>query len=96
MAYIEAIDRMGGMVPAIERGYPQKEIAESAYQSQRAIESREQIIVGVNEFVSDQREERRPSATTTSSAAPANSAAGATTVPSTPARSYSRNPCGRE
>ena len=57
LAYIEAIDRMGGMIPAIERGYPQKEIAESAYQSQRAIESKEQIIVGVNEFVSPQRDE---------------------------------------
>jgi len=57
LAYIEAIDRMGGMIPAIERGYPQKEIAESAYQSQRAIESKGQIIVGVNEFVSPQRDE---------------------------------------
>jgi methylmalonyl-CoA mutase, N-terminal domain len=57
MAYIDAIDRMGGMVAAIERGYPQKEIAESAYQSQRAVESREQVIVGVNEFVSARREE---------------------------------------
>jgi methylmalonyl-CoA mutase N-terminal domain/subunit len=57
MAYIDAIDRMGGMVAAIERGYPQKEIAESAYQSQRAIELKEQVIVGVNEFVSAEREE---------------------------------------
>jgi methylmalonyl-CoA mutase, N-terminal domain len=57
IAYIEAIDRMGGMIPAIERGYPQKEIAESAYQSQRAVESKEQVIVGVNEFVSAQRDE---------------------------------------
>jgi len=57
MAYIDTIDRMGGMIPAIERGYPQKEIAESAYQSQRAVESKEQVIVGVNEFVSAQREE---------------------------------------
>ena len=57
MAYIDTIDRMGGMVPAIERGYPQKEIAESAYQFQRAVESKEQVIVGVNEFVSAQREE---------------------------------------
>ena len=57
MAYIDTIDRMGGMVPAIERGYPQKEIAESAYQFQRAVESKAQIIVGVNEFVSAQREE---------------------------------------
>ena len=52
MAYIDRIDRMGGMVPAIERGYPQKEIAESAYQFQRSVESKEQVIVGVNEFVS--------------------------------------------
>jgi methylmalonyl-CoA mutase N-terminal domain/subunit len=57
MAYIDTIDRMGGMIPAIERGYPQKEIAESAYQSQRAVESKVQVIVGVNEFVSAQREE---------------------------------------
>jgi methylmalonyl-CoA mutase N-terminal domain/subunit len=41
---------MGGMVKAIERGYPQKEIAESAYQYQRAVEANEKIIVGVNEF----------------------------------------------
>jgi methylmalonyl-CoA mutase N-terminal domain/subunit len=51
MAYIEAIDRMGGMIAAIEQGYPQREIAESAYRSQRAVESREQVIVGVNDFV---------------------------------------------
>jgi methylmalonyl-CoA mutase, N-terminal domain len=57
VAYIDAIDRMGGMIPAIERAYPQKEIAESAYQFQRAVESKEQLIVGVNEFVSAQREE---------------------------------------
>jgi methylmalonyl-CoA mutase N-terminal domain/subunit len=59
MTYIETIDRMGGMVAAIERGYPQKEIAESAYLQQKAIESREQVIVGVNEFVSTEREEIR-------------------------------------
>jgi methylmalonyl-CoA mutase N-terminal domain/subunit len=41
---------MGGMVEAIERGYPQKEIAESAYRFQQAVEKREKIIVGVNEF----------------------------------------------
>jgi len=56
MAYIDRIDRMGGMVPAIERGYPQKEIAESAYQFQRLVESKEQVIVGVNEFVNTVRE----------------------------------------
>ena len=42
---------MGGMVKAIERGYPQKEIAEASYQFQRAAEAREKIIVGVNDFV---------------------------------------------
>jgi methylmalonyl-CoA mutase N-terminal domain/subunit len=38
------------MVKAIERGYPQKEIAESSYQYQRAVEAKEKVIVGVNEF----------------------------------------------
>ena len=47
----ETIDRMGGMVAAIERGYPQKEIAEASYQFQQAVERREKIIVGVNDFV---------------------------------------------
>ena len=51
LAYFETIDRMGGMVEAIERGYPQKEIAESAYRFQQAIEQRDKIIVGVNDFV---------------------------------------------
>src|SRR5438045_4780614 len=41
---------MGGMVKAIERGYPQKEIAEASYQYQRAVEAKEKIVVGVNEF----------------------------------------------
>ena len=51
LAYFDAIDRMGGMVEAIERGYPQKEVAESAYRFQQSIESREKVIVGVNDFV---------------------------------------------
>src|SRR5215469_4513063 len=49
--YFDKLDQMGGMVKAIERGYPQKEIAESAYQYQRAVEAKEKIIVRVNEFV---------------------------------------------
>ena len=49
--YFSKLDAMGGMVKAIERGYPQKEIAESAYQYQRAVEAKEKIIVGVNDFV---------------------------------------------
>ena len=42
---------MGGMVAAVEQGFPQREIAESAYRFQQAVESREQIIVGVNAHV---------------------------------------------
>jgi methylmalonyl-CoA mutase N-terminal domain/subunit len=48
--YFEKLDAMGGMVKAIERGYPQKEIAEASYQFQRAVEAREKVIVGANEF----------------------------------------------
>jgi methylmalonyl-CoA mutase N-terminal domain/subunit len=48
--YFHKLDQMGGMVPAIERGYPQKEIAEASYQYQRAAEANERIVVGVNEF----------------------------------------------
>jgi methylmalonyl-CoA mutase N-terminal domain/subunit len=51
LAYFETIDRMGGMVEAIERGYPQKEIAESSYRFQQAVERKEKVIVGVNDFV---------------------------------------------
>jgi methylmalonyl-CoA mutase N-terminal domain/subunit len=50
MEYIEKIDQMGGMVKAIEMGYIQKEIHESAYKAQLAIENGEDIIVGVNKF----------------------------------------------
>jgi methylmalonyl-CoA mutase N-terminal domain/subunit len=49
--YFTAIDGMGGMVPAIEQGFPQREIAESAYRFQQAVERGEKIVVGVNEFV---------------------------------------------
>ncbi len=48
-----AIDDLGGMVAAIEQGYPQKAIAESAYLLQQAIERRDKVIVGVNDFVAD-------------------------------------------
>ncbi|MDO8794246.1 MAG: methylmalonyl-CoA mutase family protein [Vicinamibacterales bacterium] len=51
LAYFDTIDRMGGMVEAVERGYPQREIAESAYRFQQAVEAHEQVIVGVNDFV---------------------------------------------
>jgi len=49
--YFETIDRLGGMVAAIEEGYPQKEIAEASYRFQQAVERREKVIVGVNDFV---------------------------------------------
>jgi methylmalonyl-CoA mutase N-terminal domain/subunit len=51
--YIEKIDALGGMVPAIEAGYPQREIANSAYATQQAIEAGEQAVVGVNRHVDD-------------------------------------------
>jgi methylmalonyl-CoA mutase, N-terminal domain len=44
---------MGGMVAAIEEGFPQREVAESAYRAQRAVESGEQIVVGVNAYVDE-------------------------------------------
>jgi methylmalonyl-CoA mutase N-terminal domain/subunit len=51
LKYWETIDGMGGMVEAIERGYPQKEVAEASYQFQQAVERKEKIIVGVNDFI---------------------------------------------
>ena len=51
LQYWETIDRMGGMVEAIELGYPQKEVAEASYQFQQAVERREKLIVGVNDFI---------------------------------------------
>src|SRR4051812_18069235 len=49
--YFDKMDAMGGMVKAIERGYPQKEIAEASYQYQRAVEAKERIIVGANDYM---------------------------------------------
>ena len=51
MEYIQKIDDMGGVIPAIEKGFFQKEIAESAYRYQREVEEKKRIIVGVNEYV---------------------------------------------
>ena len=48
--YLKTIDEMGGMVEAISRGYPQREIEDAAYTAQREIEEKRQIVVGVNEF----------------------------------------------
>jgi len=54
LEYIEHIDQRGGALKAIETGYVQNEIQEAAYRYQQAVEHREQIVVGVNEFVSDE------------------------------------------
>jgi len=53
--YIDKIDAMGGMVAAIERGYPQREIAEASYRYQMAVDKKEKIIVGVNDFISEEK-----------------------------------------
>jgi len=53
-AYFEKLDAMGGMVRAIEKGFPQKEIAEASYAYQQAVEAGEKIIVGVNEYMMEE------------------------------------------
>src|SRR6201995_1094905 len=49
--YIEKIDALGGMVAAIERGYPQREIAEASYRYQVEVDRKDKIVVGVNDYV---------------------------------------------
>ncbi len=58
MSYIASIDAMGGMVKAVEEGYPQRQIQDAAYEYQRGIESGDRVVVGVNKF---QQEEPPPS-----------------------------------
>jgi methylmalonyl-CoA mutase, N-terminal domain len=53
LAYIDRIDRMGGMVAAIEQGYPQREIAESAYRHQQGVDAGQTTVVGVNAYVAE-------------------------------------------
>ncbi len=53
-AIIEKIDDMGGIIEAIEAGYPQREIAKSAYRFQRDVESGKRVIVGINKYVQDE------------------------------------------
>jgi methylmalonyl-CoA mutase N-terminal domain/subunit len=60
MKYIGRIDQMGGMVAAVEQGYPQREIASSAYQFQRALETGERVMVGVNRFQMEESGSRIP------------------------------------
>ena len=49
--YFDRLDALGGMVAAIERGFPQREINDASYEYQKAVERKEKIIVGVNDFV---------------------------------------------
>jgi methylmalonyl-CoA mutase N-terminal domain/subunit len=53
--YLERIDAMGGMVHAIESGFPQREIQQSAYEYQQAIERGDRVVVGVNQYVDQTR-----------------------------------------
>ena len=52
--YIEKIDKMGGMLAAIDRGFPQAEITNAAYGFQQRVDSEETVVVGVNKYVSDE------------------------------------------
>jgi methylmalonyl-CoA mutase N-terminal domain/subunit len=55
--YIEKIDDMGGMLAAIDQGYPQMEIADAAYKFQRQVENGDKVMVGVNKYVTEEAEE---------------------------------------
>jgi methylmalonyl-CoA mutase, N-terminal domain len=54
LEYFRKIDAMGGMVAAVERGFPQREIQEAAFEFQKAVDRKEKIIVGVNDYVMDE------------------------------------------
>ena len=58
--YIRKIDEMGGIVRAIEEGYPQREIANAAYQFQKQVDTKQRAIVGVNKYVTDGEGDRIP------------------------------------
>lgn len=58
LEYVTKVDEMGGMIRAIERGYPQAELANSAYLYQKQLEKKEKIIVGVNKYTAE--EPKRP------------------------------------
>ncbi len=53
-AYFKKLDELGGMVRAIELGYPQREIGEAAYRYQRKLESGDEVVVSVNRYASDE------------------------------------------
>ena len=52
--YFNRIEELGGMVEAIERGFPQQEIADAAYRYQKSVEEKDKIIVGVNDFITEE------------------------------------------
>jgi methylmalonyl-CoA mutase N-terminal domain/subunit len=52
--YIDKIDEMGGAVAAIEKGYMQREIVESAYKHQKEVEANERVVVGLNQFAAEE------------------------------------------
>ncbi len=54
LEYFDRIDRMGGMISAVEAGFPQREIHDASYQYQQALEQNEKTVVGVNEFLQDE------------------------------------------
>jgi methylmalonyl-CoA mutase N-terminal domain/subunit len=58
--YIERIESMGGALAAIQRGYMQREIQDSAYRYQRQVQAKQAIVVGVNEHLAEEREPLRP------------------------------------
>jgi methylmalonyl-CoA mutase N-terminal domain/subunit len=60
MSYIDRIDNMGGMVAAVEAGYPQREIASASYDFQRALDAGERVMVGLNKFVMDGESQKIP------------------------------------
>jgi methylmalonyl-CoA mutase N-terminal domain/subunit len=54
LAYIDKIDSMGGMLRSVESGFVQTEIQKAAYEYQRAVETKEQVVVGVNDFIAEE------------------------------------------
>jgi len=58
--YRDEIEEMGGMVAAVERGYPQREIVEASFHFQQQVEEKEKIIVGINKYVSEADEAKIP------------------------------------
>ncbi|MEB3760308.1 MAG: methylmalonyl-CoA mutase family protein [Desulfurococcales archaeon] len=57
--YIDRIERMGGMLEAVKKGFPQREIAEASYRFQQEVDARKRVIVGVNMFVEEEEEDIR-------------------------------------